>query len=56
MQSGVAVTGGLVLDWMDDQDADDSALYVNNGTDATNPDGARASTTSSYCRCCVDVE
>ena len=56
MQSGVALTGGVVLDWIDDQDADDSAMYVNNGSDANNPDGARATTTSSYCRCCADVE
>ena len=56
MQSGVALTGGVLLDWIDDQDADDSALYVNNGTDVANPDGTRATTTSSYCRCCASVE
>jgi hypothetical protein len=56
MQSGVAFTGGVVLDWVDDQDSDDSAFYVNNGTDSANPDGTRATSTASYCRCCADVE
>ena len=56
MQSGVVFNvGGVILDWVDDQDADDSALYVNS-TDVTNPDGARATTTASYCRCCANVE
>ncbi|HEY5948200.1 MAG TPA: hypothetical protein VIV40_22040 [Kofleriaceae bacterium] len=57
MTGGIAVgNGGLLYDWMADQDADDSALYVNNGTDAANPDGARATSTSSYSRCCTRVE
>ena len=56
MQSGVTFNvGGVILDWLDNQDADDSALYVNSA-DVNNPDGARATTTSSYCRCCVNVE
>lgn len=55
MQSGVALTGGVLLDWVDDQDADDSALYINS-SDVTNPEGARATTASSFCRCCANVE
>ncbi|NVB83333.1 MAG: hypothetical protein HOV81_33485 [Kofleriaceae bacterium] len=53
--SGVTLTNGLTQDWMADQDADDSALYVNS-TDTTNPEGARATTTASWSRCCVVVE
>jgi len=55
MQSGVTLTGGVILDWTGDQDADDSALYINN-TDVSNPDAARPTTTSSYCRCCASIE
>ena len=55
MQSGVALIGGVLLDWIDDQDADDSALYINS-SDVTNPDGSRATTTTSYCRCCAGLE
>lgn len=46
----------ILLDWMADQDGDDSALYVNNATNTENPDGSRSTTTSSWCRCCADVE
>ena len=53
--SGVALAATTLQDWIDDQDNDDSALYVN-ATTAENPDGARATTTSSYCRCCATVE
>ena len=58
MQSGITFNvGGVYLDWLDDQDADDSAFFVNTTTgDAANPDGVRATTTASYCRCCADVE
>lgn len=55
LTSGVTLSATTLLDWIDDQDADDSALYVN-ATTAENPDGARATSTSSYCRCCTDVE
>lgn len=55
LTSGVSLAMTTLQDWMDDQDADDSALYVNSTT-AENPDGARATTTSSYCRCCTDLE
>ncbi len=56
MQSGVALmNGGVLLDWVDDQDADDNALYINS-VDVTNPEGSRATTTASYCRCCASIE
>jgi len=56
MASGVSLGGGAVQDWMADQNGDDSAMYVNDGTSAENPDGTRATTTSSYSRCCLSVE
>ncbi|MBL9015501.1 MAG: hypothetical protein JNL83_15055 [Myxococcales bacterium] len=57
MMSGVSLATTVYLDWMDDQDADDSAMFVNSSSgDAANPDGTRATTTSSYCRCCADIE
>lgn len=57
MMSGVALGTTTYLDWLDDQDADDSAFFVNSTSgDSANPDGVRATTTSSYCRCCADVE
>ena len=52
----VPVTGGWSLDWIGDQTADDEALYVNNGGDPSNPDGARSTGTASYCRCCISIE
>lgn len=55
MQSGVTLSGGVLFDWVDDQDADDSALYISS-SDVTNPDSARPTTTSSYCRCCASLE
>ena len=55
LTSGVTLGATTLQDWIDDQDADDSALYINNTT-AENPDGTRATSTSSYCRCCTDVE
>jgi hypothetical protein len=56
MMSGIAVTGGLGFDWLADQDGDDSALYVSNAFDPSNPDGARATNTSSFARCCASIE
>ena len=55
LSSGVALGVTTVLDWIDDQSTDDNAFYVNSST-AENPDAVRATTTSSYCRCCTDVE
>lgn len=50
--------GGAVydLDWMADQVGDDSALYVNNGGSAANPDGSRATSNSNWTRCCFSRE
>ncbi len=45
----------LFLDWIDDQDGDDSAMFCN-VSDADNPDGTRSTSTASYCRCCTDLE
>jgi hypothetical protein len=56
MASGVALGTTVLLDWIDDQIDDDDALYVNNDSSAENPDGSRATTTSSWCRCCANVE
>jgi hypothetical protein len=57
MMAGTALgNGGVLYDWLADQDADDSAMYVNNAGDAANPDGTRATATSSYGRCCTRVE
>lgn len=56
LTSGVTLAQTTLLDWIDDQDADDSALYVNATSTPENPDGARATTTSSYCRCCTNIE
>jgi hypothetical protein len=56
MLSGVTIPNGVGQDWIADQDANDSALYVDNSADSGNPDGSRATTTSSWSRCCVEVE
>ncbi len=56
MQSGVTIgNGGVILDWVDDQDAVNSAFFINSSTD---PEAmaVRATTTSGFCRCCADVE
>jgi hypothetical protein len=55
-QSGVTLGVNTLLDWIDDQDADDSALYVNNAATPENLEAARATSTSSYSRCCVNIE
>lgn len=53
--SGVSLATTTLLDWIDDQDAPDSALYVDT-VDANNPEGARLTSSASYCRCCASVE
>jgi hypothetical protein len=53
--SGVALGSSVLLDWLDDQDGDDSALFVNM-INTENPDGTRSTSTSSFCRCCANVE
>src|SRR6185503_10462386 len=47
--------GGVVLDWLDDQSVDDNAFFVNSSA-AENIDGVRVTSTSSFCRCCANVE
>ncbi|HTL37421.1 MAG TPA: hypothetical protein VL326_30010 [Kofleriaceae bacterium] len=56
MQSGVTIGNGVGQDWMGDQDGNDSALFVDDSTSAENPDGSRATTSSSWSRCCVELE
>lgn len=55
--SGVTLGITVLFDWMDDQTADDEALYVN-AVNADNPDGTSATSTSAsrYCRCCASLE
>lgn len=55
--SGVALTVNVLFDWMDDQTADDEAIYVNT-VNQDNPDGTSPTSTSAsrYCRCCSDLE
>jgi hypothetical protein len=57
MTAGITLGGGGVLyDWLADQDADDSALYVNNAADPANPEGAQITSSATYARCCYEVE
>ncbi|MBX3159468.1 MAG: hypothetical protein KF773_26085 [Deltaproteobacteria bacterium] len=55
MASGVTLSITTLLDWVDDQSVDDQAFFVNANT-AENIDGVRATSTSSFCRCCLNVE
>jgi hypothetical protein len=54
--SAAPIGDNMLLDWIDDQDADNSAFYVDNATAAEAPEGVRATSTSSYSRCCVSIE
>ena len=54
--SGIAAGGTLFLDWMDDQDAINSALYVSTSTSSDNPEAAQSSTAGGYARCCLSIE
>lgn len=56
LKSGVSLPGGLLLDWLADQDGDGSALFVNNESDSENIDGSRATSTSSFARCVISIE
>lgn len=56
MGSGVALSTGVALDWMDAQGSVGNAMYVISGGTAAAPEGERATTTASYCRCCQNVE
>ncbi len=54
--SGVPVgNGGVIGDWVDDQDAVNSAFFINSNTD-TEAMAVRPTTTVSFCRCCSNVE
>ncbi len=55
MASGIALSNLYIGDWIDNQSTDDNAFYVN-ASDANNPDGVVAVTTSNWCRCCTDLE
>lgn len=55
MTSGVTLGTSVLQDWVDSQDADNSAIYISS-SNAEDPDAARVTTTSSYCRCCANVE
>ena len=56
MTVGTVLGETVVDDWIDDQDADSSALFINNAGSAADPDGAQATTTSLWGRCCLSVE
>ncbi len=55
MSSGVVLGTTYTLDWMDDQSTDGTAFYVA-VNDAANPDGVLATSSTSWCRCCADIE
>jgi hypothetical protein len=56
MQSGAAIgNGGVLGDWVDDQDAAGNALVINSGTDP-NAMLSVPVTTTQFCRCCANVE
>lgn len=55
LASAAPTTDTLFLDWIGAQDAVGTALYVS-ATTAESPDGSRATSTSSYGRCCVSLE
>lgn len=54
--SGIAPGGTLFLDWMDDQDAVNSALYVNTSGSSDAPEAAQATSTGAFARCCLNIE
>ncbi|HEY4242906.1 MAG TPA: hypothetical protein VGM88_23990 [Kofleriaceae bacterium] len=57
MVAGAApLSDNTLLDWMDDQDAAGSALYVSAQAATDITDAARVTSTSSYCRCCESTE
>ncbi len=55
LASAAPTTDTMFLDWIGDQDAVGTALYVTSTT-AESPDASRATSTSSYGRCCVSIE
>ena len=55
LSSGVTLGNAPLLDWVDDQVGIGQAIYVAS-TVAETMDGARATSTASFCRCCANVE
>lgn len=55
LASGTALTDTMLLDWIGDQDAAGTALYVASTT-AASPEGSTATSSSEYGRCCVSIE
>jgi hypothetical protein len=55
MQSGVTINNGVLFDWMDDQDTNANALFMNSNTD-TNAVVSQLASATSFCRCCANVE
>jgi hypothetical protein len=56
MQSGITIgNGGVQFDWIDDQDTNLNALFINSATD-TNAMVSAAATGTNFCRCCANVE
>lgn len=54
--SGVAVgNGGVIQDWVDDQDGVGTAMYINSNTDPEQM-ASRPTSTLSYARCVVSIE
>jgi len=48
-------SGGVIFDWVDDQDGLNSAFFIASGSDPELMQ-VRATTTASFCRCCANVE
>lgn len=55
IRNGVILGGGVLLDWLADRTAVDSAMYVNNASNPDSPEGTRATSTSSYGRCMINL-
>ena len=56
MQSGVTIgNGGVSGDWVDAQDSNTNALFISSSSD-NNAMSSQATTLTSFCRCCSDVE
>lgn len=55
---GLTLTTTVLFDWLDDQDAVGTALYLTSTSNAESPEGSQATSTTSsgYSRCCRNVE
>ena len=54
--AGTTIGDNFFLDWIDDQDGVGTALYVTSATASEAPEASRATSTSSYGRCCESIE